>query len=210
MRRATLALVLAVSLPALPACAATSAQGTTAQGTSAQGTSASRAAAPETAAAAPAPAATGPVNAADVMFLQMMIPHNRQGMEMAALARTRAVRAEVKALAAAIESTQRDEARTMTGWLLGWGRSLTADPAAHGAHGGLHVTDPADIAALRTLTGAGFETRFLNVLLAHQHNAIDMARTEAGTGSSPEVKDLAGRIDRSRTAEVGQLLRELS
>ncbi|MCW2879461.1 MAG: hypothetical protein JWQ95_3561 [Sphaerisporangium sp.] len=190
MRRAALALVVAMSLPALPACGAATASRTGA------GTS--------------IPAATGAVDAADVMFLQMMIPHQRQGMEMAALARTRAVRADVKTLAAAVEATERDEVRTMTAWLLGWGRSLAADPHAHQAHGGLHVTSPEDIASLRTMNGTDFERTFLNVLIAHQTNAIDMARTEVRTGTNAEVKSLAHRIDQSRTAQIKQMLGQLN
>ncbi|MEV7970798.1 DUF305 domain-containing protein [Sphaerisporangium sp. NPDC088356] len=193
MRRAALALVAAMSLLAFPACgAATATPGARPAG----GTS--------------APAATGPVNDADVMFLQMMIPHHRQGMEMADLARTRAVRGEVRTLATAVETTQGDEVRAMTAWLLGWGRPLTADAHAHEAHGGLHVTSPEEITTLRRMTGVEFERRFLNVMIAHQTNAIEMARTEVGAGLNAQVKSFAHRIDQSRSAQVRQMLGELN
>jgi uncharacterized protein (DUF305 family) len=196
MKRVVLALVLAAGLAALPACAAEpGAPAVPGSPAPARG---------------PVRAAAGAFNAADVMFLQMMIPHQRQGMEMADLARTRAVREEVRTMAAAVEAAQGDETRTMTAWLIGWGKPLTAPAHAHDAHGGLHATSPGDIAALRTMTGAGFESTYLNVLLAHQHNAIDMARTENRTGMNAEVKGLARRIDQSRTAQVKQMLQELS
>ncbi|GAA3817074.1 DUF305 domain-containing protein [Sphaerisporangium flaviroseum] len=191
MRRAALALVTGLSLMALPACAATASPASPAR---------------SSVSATPSEG----FNAADVMFLQMMIPHQRQGIEMARLATTRAVRGQVKALASAVETTQRDEVHTMTAWLIGWGRPVAADPRAHAAHGGLHVTSPAEIATLRTMDGDGFERRFLNVMIAHQHNAIDMARTEIGTGLNAQVKSLARRVDQSRSAQIGQMLAELN
>ncbi len=197
MRRAALALAAAVSLLALPACAAAAA---TPGSPPADATSAP----------APAPAATGPVNDADVMFLQMMIPHHRQGMAMADLARTRAVRGEVRTLAMAVETTQGDEVRAMTAWLLGWGRPLTADARAHDAHGGLHATSPEEITTLAKMTGAEFERRFLNVMIAHQTNAMEMARAEVGAGMNAQVKSFAHRIDQSRLAQVRQMLGELN
>ncbi|GII05336.1 DUF305 domain-containing protein [Planobispora takensis] len=156
-----------------------------------------------------APAA-GPFNAADVMFLQMMIPHDRQGAELATLAETRSARERVRTLAAAIAATQGDEVRIMAGWLRAWRQPPEAEPHAHDAHGGLHATSPEEAVALAELHGAAFDTRFLNVLIAHQHNAVDMARTEVRTGRNPQVMELARRIDRSRSEQIRQMLTELS
>jgi uncharacterized protein (DUF305 family) len=149
-------------------------------------------------------------NDADAAFLQMMIPHHRQGMRMAGLAAERATRPEVRALGAAVAATQADEVRTMTMWLLGRGRPLDAAPHTHDDHARLHATAPAGIDALGRLTGARFERTFLNMLIAHQHNAVEMARTETRTGVNPEVRDLARRIDVSRTAQIRQMLAQLS
>ncbi|MFC6083086.1 DUF305 domain-containing protein [Sphaerisporangium aureirubrum] len=153
--------------------------------------------------------ASAAFNDADVAFLQMMIPHHRQGMRMAGLAAERATRPDVRALGAAVAATQGDEVRDMTMWLLGWRRPLDAAPHAHDEHARLHATDPAGIDALGRLTGARFEQTFLNMLIAHQHNAVEMARTETRTGVSPEAKDLARRIDLSRTAQIRQMLGQL-
>ncbi|GIH93384.1 DUF305 domain-containing protein [Planobispora siamensis] len=155
--------------------------------------------------------ASGSFNDADVMFLQMMIPHHRQGTEMAVVAKTRSPREEIRTMAAAIEATQGYEAETMTGWLEGWGQPLTtADPHAHDAHGGLHATSPAEIVKLRRLKGAAFDTRFLNVLVAHQHNAVEMARTEIRTGHNARVVELARQIEQSRLAQIKQMLAEMN
>ncbi|GIH97625.1 DUF305 domain-containing protein [Planobispora siamensis] len=155
-------------------------------------------------------AAAGPFNAADVMFLQMMIPHHRQGAELATLAETRSTRERVRTLAAAIAATQGDEAQTMAGWLRAWKQPPEAEPNAHDAHGGLHATSPEEAVTLAELHGAAFDTRFLNVLIAHQHNAVEMARTEVRTGRNAQVVELARRIDRSRSEQIRQMLTELS
>ncbi|MFJ8958188.1 DUF305 domain-containing protein [Lentzea sp. NPDC102401] len=52
---------------------------------------------------------------------------------------------------------------------------------------------------------AEFDRRLLDVMIAHQDDAVQMARWEAGSGADREVKDLADRIDRSRTAQIGMM-----
>ena len=162
-------------------------------------------------AAAPAqPAPAGPpapvFNDTDVMFSQMMVAHHAQALEMLRLARTQAAREDIRTLAAAIDVTEADELKTMQIWLRSWNRPASADPSAHAGHGGAHGTSPADITALAAKSGAPFEEDFLNLLVAHQHNAIEIARMETATGVNPGALDLAGRIDRSRTAEIQQML----
>lgn len=166
-----------------------------------------------TAAVQPGPqgaAATAKVyNDTDVMFAQMMVAHHAQALEMVRLARTKAVREDVRILAAAIDVTEADEAKTMQVWLQSWGQPATAAADAHAGHGGAHGTNADDIAALATYDGAQFEQRFLNMLIAHQHNAVEIARLETGSGVNPGALDLARRITASRTAEIEQMLRYL-
>ncbi|MFF0308072.1 DUF305 domain-containing protein [Streptosporangium sp. NPDC004379] len=155
---------------------------------------------------APATAPPGDVNAADVMFLQMMGPHNGQGVRLARLARDRPARPEVRTLAAAIATTQEAEAATMTGWLRGWGRPLTADPGEHAAHGGMPGLTETEIGSVADAPPAEFERRFLNMVIAQQDDAVQLARLEAATGVNPEVRALAGRIEASRTAQIRRML----
>jgi uncharacterized protein (DUF305 family) len=145
-------------------------------------------------------------NAADVMFLQMMVLHHGQGIDIARLAAERPVRAEVKTLAAAIETTQATEMATMADWLREWGQPATADPDAHAAHGGMPGTSPAEFAALRRADGAAFERTLLDLLIAHQDDAVQLARGELAAGHNHRVRDLARRIDLSRSAQVKQML----
>lgn len=162
---------------------------------------------PQATAASPTPGSG--FHPADVMFLQMMVPHHEQGLTIVRLARDRANRAEIRVLAAAIESTQADEVQTMTGWLQAWGQQPTAAPGSHADHGGMPDTTAGEIASLSRLAGPDFDRRFLNVLIAHQDDAIQLAKLQTATGMNPEAKALAGRIDRSRSAQIQQMLRFL-
>jgi uncharacterized protein (DUF305 family) len=165
-------------------------------------------------AAVPAAAvqAGGQHNATDVMFLQMMVAHHDQGLEMVRLAEKRADRSEVRTLARAVAATQTDEAAVMKSWLVEWSEPTTVDhaPSAHADHGGLPATGPEEIAALRKVKGRAFDTAFLNLFVAHQHNAVEMANLEAGKGVDSDTKALATRIRQSRTDQIKQMLGMLS
>jgi uncharacterized protein (DUF305 family) len=162
------------------------------------------------AASASSPAGTTATrhNATDVMFLQMMVAREQETARLTRLARSKDLPAEVSTLAAAIQSTQADEARTMAGWLRDWGRPAVMDPdaAAHSHHGGLESLSPADLAELGRAKPEDFPTRFLNLLIAQQHNAVELARMETTTGTHPGARDLARRIDQSRTAQIAAML----
>jgi uncharacterized protein (DUF305 family) len=169
--------------------------------------------APDVGPAVPAVAevkAEGAHNDTDVMYLQMMVAHHRQGLEMVRLAASGAQRSEIRVLARAVDATQSDELTLMTGWLTAWSAPETVDhaPSAHADHGGLPATGPEEIAALRTAGGA-FDTTFLNLFVAHQHNAVEMAALETRKGANAEVKAFADRVRLSRTDQIRQMLRLL-
>jgi uncharacterized protein (DUF305 family) len=156
----------------------------------------------------PASPRDGSYNDMDVMFLQMAVPHHQQGIELARLAEKRATRKEIRDLATAIRVTQEDELVRMRRWLTSWDQPVAhdLDPAAHAGHGGLHGTDPAMLQMLRdTPRGPDFDTRFLNILTAHQHGAVELARLEEKDGFHPEARAFADRVIRSRTAEIQQM-----
>ncbi|MFC0533652.1 DUF305 domain-containing protein [Phytohabitans kaempferiae] len=157
----------------------------------------------------PAATAAGGLNNTDVMFLQMILPHHRQGVELAGLGHAKGGRTELVQLAAAIEATQEDEVELMAGILAGSGAPETAptrggeDP--HAAHGGLPGTSEEQVAALRAASGTEFERRFLNTMMAHQGDAIQLAKMELASGADQRLVDLARRIEQSRTAQIGQM-----
>jgi uncharacterized protein (DUF305 family) len=148
-------------------------------------------------------------NDTDVMFLQMLAHHQKQGLEMTATAGERARLPELKVLAAAVAATEQDELAMMRSWLGQWHRATEVDPntSLHADHGGLPGTGPEEIKALRTARGADFDKAFLNLFLAHQHNAIEMALRETANGQNAAAKAFAARVRDSRQGEIQQMLK---
>ena len=83
---------------------------------------------------------------------------------------------------------------------------MQADEAAHAAHGGMPGTSAEEIAVLEKTTGVAFERAFLNMLIAHQDDAVQVARMETAGGINPRAVALAQRVDASRTAQIKQML----
>jgi len=172
----------------------------------------------------PSAANQGPHNAQDVAFAQAMIPHHQQAVAMADLAASRAKSQQVKTLAAQIKQAQGPEITTMSGWLTAWGESVPqADPTStagtpasiSGMTGmdGMSGTDSsaspmpgmmgdADMTKLAGLSGAAFDTAFLEMMVSHHQGAIDMAKTEQAKGGYAPAKQLAASIVTSQSAQI--------
>ena len=142
-------------------------------------------------------------NTEDVMFAQMMIPHHRQAIELAALVPGRSTSPELLALATRIAGEQQPEIDTMKALLLQW----DADPSAgHDGHGGMAgMVDEATMNRLMTLSGPAFESLWLQSMISHHRGAIEMAETEIADGRSPDMITLAKNIVAAQQAEIDQM-----
>ncbi|GAA1412016.1 DUF305 domain-containing protein [Catellatospora coxensis] len=156
----------------------------------------------------PAVSESGGHNPTDVMFLQMMAAQYGPAAELLKLAAGRSANTKVRELAAAMDVTQADELAKVQGWLRGWSEPLTpaADPSLHAGHGGLPATGPDEVKALRDAPAAEFDKVFLNLLIGHQHQAVEYARMELTAGVNPQVLEFATRVDQTRTAQVTMML----
>lgn len=157
--------------------------------------------------ASPSPAMSRPVTSAagetsvsgvDVLFLTMMAAHTEQTLEIVRSGRDRVTDAEVRTLVAAIEATESDELATMRAWLRDAGPAATSQRHDHAGHG----DSAADLARLRAAPDADVDSVLLDVLTTHQRAAADLARAHLDAGTSLRVRELARRIEQSRTAEV--------
>ncbi|MEU1844043.1 DUF305 domain-containing protein [Micromonospora sediminicola] len=155
----------------------------------------------------PAPATPGPTPAVDdttsgvdALFLAMMVAHTAQTLEIVDVGLDRVTDTEVRTLISAVRATEADELATMRGWLREAGPSAAAAAARHDHTG--HSDAAAGLARLRAAPAADADRVLLDVLAAHQRTAAALARAQVAAGTSARVRDLAARIDRSRTAEV--------
>ncbi|MEU2701650.1 MULTISPECIES: DUF305 domain-containing protein [Micromonospora] len=140
------------------------------------------------------------VSGIDALFLAMMVAHTEQTLEIVRLGLDRATDPRIRTLIAAVRATETDELATMRGWLREAGPSAAAAAARHDHSG--HSEAAAGLARLRAAAPADADRVLLDVLSRHQRTAADLARAQVAAGTSERVRDLARRIDRSRTAEV--------
>ncbi|WP_431948307.1 DUF305 domain-containing protein [Micromonospora marina] len=159
-------------------------------------------------AADPAPPTTAPPPAGaeattsgiDALFLAMMVAHTEQTLEIVGLGLDRVTDERIRTLISAVRATETDELATMRRWLRDAGPSAAAAAARHDHSG--HSDAAAGLARLRAAAPAAADRVLLDVLSRHQRTAADLARAQVAAGTSERVRDLARRIDRSRTAEV--------
>ncbi|MGC4787578.1 DUF305 domain-containing protein [Micromonospora sp. DT178] len=161
----------------------------------------------QTTPASPAPVPPGPaatsgaaMNGLDVVFLATLAAHTEQTLELVRLSRDRVTDPKLRTLVAAIEVTETDELATMRGWLTDAGPAA-AEAARRHDHGH-HGTAAEDMARLRAAPDGEVDRVLLDLLAPHQDAAADLARAHQTVGADPRVRDFAGRVERSRTAEV--------
>ncbi|WP_328849557.1 DUF305 domain-containing protein [Micromonospora zamorensis] len=137
----------------------------------------------------------------DVVFLSTMVGHSERTLQIVRLASDRLRDDALRTLAAAIEATEADELAAMRGWLPTTGPGASAAAHHHEGHG-----DDAALDRLRTAPDADVDRVLREVLADHQRSAADLARAQVDVGRNERIRDLARRIEQSRTAEV-ELLR---
>lgn len=146
-------------------------------------------------------------NGFDVMFAQMMIPHHEQAIEMSDIALDPAVGAgaDVRSLAEIIKAGQDPEIVLMTELLGAWGRPVVpTDMMDHGSmmEGMLSVEE---LDALAMLSGAEFDRRWLEHMIAHHEGAVSMAEDVLARGVNTRMRDLARSIVAAQQTEIAEM-----
>jgi uncharacterized protein (DUF305 family) len=175
---------------------------------------------PETASAAPRKPSE-----ADIKFMQGMIMHHSQAVEMTDLLRTRSQDKEVQALGKRISISQTDEMRFMKQWLTDRGLPLSEhgsmDMAGMDMSGMDHASmdhmdmgpmpmmpgmlTPAQMKALAAATGPAFDHLFLTGMIQHHTGALTMVKdlfATQGAGQDPQLFDFASDVDNTQQAEI--------
>jgi uncharacterized protein (DUF305 family) len=143
---------------------------------------------------------------ADVQFVQDMIAHHAQALEMTALLGTRSERDDMRQLAERITRSQDDEIRTMRQWLRERGQAETA-AHQHGAHGPGMLT-PEEMARLAQEKGLTFDRLFLDLMIKHHRGALAMVDdlfNQAGSAQDAQLFGLTADILSEQTAEIDRM-----
>lgn len=147
--------------------------------------------------------------AADVRFMQGMLGHHAQALEMTALLPSRTTRDDLRALARRIEASQSDEMAMMREWLAERGEAQP-DAHAHHGHGTLMpgMLTPDEMQRLREAQGAAFERLFLDGMIRHHEGALTMVRdllATPGAGQEPELFAFASDVEADQAMEIRRM-----
>ncbi len=148
---------------------------------------------------------------ADALFMQDMIPHHNQAVQMAALVADRTNLPELVDVAGRINASQADEIEFMQQWLRQRGESVP-DPTAHEAMHTTHVmagmATPEQMAELAASEGTAFDKLFLTLMITHHTGAVKMVEEllkQPGSAHDPILFEFISNITNDQTAEIERM-----
>jgi uncharacterized protein (DUF305 family) len=152
---------------------------------------------------------------ADVRFMQGMIGHHAQALDMAALLPSRTDREDMKLLARRIEVSQADEIKMMQEWLKARGQEVPGEHAHHmpGAPLMPGMLTPAEMARLAAAKGPAFDRLFLEFMIKHHDGALVMVKdlfASDGGGQESDIFAFASDVDADQRMEIERMSAMLS
>ena len=149
-------------------------------------------------------------SAGDVMFLQGMIPHHAQALEMSALVEARTNREPVRLLAQRISLSQEDEISMMQDWLVERGLEAPSIDEHHSADFELMpgMLSPQDIEQLEQSEGDEFDRLFLRFMIEHHEGALEMVDNlldQQGAAQDPVLYAFTSDVTSDQGAEIDRM-----
>ena len=161
-----------------------------------------------------------PTSPADVQFMQGMIMHHAQAVEMTALIESHTENKDLRTLGVRISRSQSDEIDFMKRWLNARGEPISASREMSGMHmPGMHMRGkdvsgpmlmpgmltPKQMDALRKAKGANFDQLFLTGMIQHHNGALIMVKElfeTAGAGQDANLFNFVTDVDSGQRAEI--------
>ena len=151
---------------------------------------------------------------ADVKFMQGMIGHHAQAIEMTDLIASRTSRDQMKLLGQRIAVSQADEMNMMRTWLKARGQEVPAEHAHHMPGGMMPgMLTPEQMAELTAATGEAFDKLFLRYMIQHHEGAVSMVKElfdTPGAAQDPSVFKLASDVSADQTTEIARMRKMLA
>jgi uncharacterized protein (DUF305 family) len=145
--------------------------------------------------------------AGDVDFVNSMIAHHQQALDMTALVDTRSADDGLPLLAERMEVSQIAEIEQLQGWLTARGE----DPEGYLLHAGMQMPGmltTEQMAALETASGEEFDALFLQSMIQHHEGAVIMVETLVGQGlggQEPQLFQIAQGIESDQQVEIARM-----
>jgi len=154
----------------------------------------------------------------DIEFMQGMIMHHSQAVEMTALINERTTNKELRALGARISHSQAEEMRFMQRWLAAIGQPTTMHDHHHMDDMDMGDMDMSgdtppmpgmltkkQMDALAKAKGSEFDRLFLEGMIQHHGGALTMVKDlfdTSGAGQEAELFTFATDVDSGQRAEI--------
>jgi len=147
---------------------------------------------------------------ADVQFMQGMIGHHAQALDMTTLLSTRTSSEDMRKLALRIELSQADEIKMMQRWLRVRGQDVPDEHAHHMPGAALMpgMLTPEEMDRLAEARGTAFDQLFLQFMIKHHAGAlimVDELFSNAGAGQDSEIFAFASDVDADQRAEIDRM-----
>ena len=147
----------------------------------------------------------------DVRFMQDMIPHHHQAVQMAELVADRTNRQELVDAAGRINLSQRDEIEFMELWLSDRGESVpnaSDHEAMHTDHRMAGMATPEQLAELAASDATDFDRIFLQLMITHHEGAVTMVEElldQPGAAYDPVLFEFTNDVTNDQTAEIERM-----
>ncbi len=144
----------------------------------------------------------------DVAFMQGMIVHHQQAVEMAALVEDRTNNEAIVKTAERIAAGQKDEMEFMRTWLEDRGLPASMEGMGHAHHTMKGMATPAQMAELRAASGTAFDRLFLQLMTAHHQGAVDMVEELhrlPGTAYDPVMFEFTNEVVSDQQSEIERM-----
>lgn len=157
-----------------------------------------------------------PRSQAEVEFMQGMITHHAQAVEMTALIPSHTQNKDLRLLGARISRSQSDEIKFMKRWLAARGEPVVLPSGAMPAMSSMDMSHhpmplmpgmltPEQMQALRKAKDTEFDHLFLTGMIQHHNGALTMVKDlfdTPGAGQDAELFDFATDVDNGQRVEI--------
>jgi uncharacterized protein (DUF305 family) len=145
---------------------------------------------------------------ADVAFMQGMIGHHAQAVEMVELLKTHSASEDMKKLGLRIQVSQEDEINMMQTWLKTRGQEV---PGPHAHHTGMlmpGMLTPPEMAHLAEAKGVEFDRLFLEGMIKHHGGALIMVEelfAKPGAAQDSDIYAFASDVIADQRMEMDRM-----
>ena len=149
----------------------------------------------------------------DLHFIDMMIMHHQEGIEMAQMAQTKAVGVKVKAFATKTATDQQKDIEELQAHRNHWyaGKppmdKAMMDSMMQSMHPGMNMDMEDTRRKLLAAKGTAFDRLFLDTMIHHHQMAVGMAKDATTKAEHAEMKEFARKAIVKQNAEIAEMNR---